>query len=187
MSATQFVRAAALASLVVGAAACSRPERSPSVIADLGGDFELSAAGGKRVSLHEFRGRPVLLFFGYTHCPDVCPTTLLTLKQATQKLKGRVQVIMISVDPERDSPDDLGKYLSYFDPHFIGLSGTAGEIDMVAREYRVFRRKIENAGGGYSVSHGAYVYLLDGNGKVRALFGAEVGQTEIVEGVRQLL
>ncbi len=187
MNRARFLRAAVLGCLVLAAAGCSRPDPSLPVIEDLGGDFELSAAGGKRVRLQDFRGRPVLLFFGYTHCPDVCPATLVTLKQAAEALEHRVQVIMISVDPERDSPDDLGKYMSYFDPRFVGLSGTAGEIDVVAREYRVFRQKVEKAGGGYSVSHGAHVYLLDANGKVRALFGAQASQSEIAESARQIL
>jgi protein SCO1 len=186
MNRSRLARAAASIALIL-AAACSGPNPSRPVIPDLGGDFELSAAGGKRVRLQDYRGRPVLLFFGYTHCPDVCPTTLVTLKQATEKLADRVQVIMVSVDPDRDSPEELGRYVAHFDARFVGLSGTAGEIDRVAREYRVYRQKEPAAGGGYSVSHGGYVYLLDQQGRVRALFGAGASDAEIADGVRELL
>jgi protein SCO1 len=187
MKRTRLARAAALLALIIAVAACSGPNPSLPVISDLGGDFELAAAGGKRVRLQDYRGRPVLLFFGYTHCPDVCPTTLVTLKQAAEKLQHRVQVIMVSVDPERDSPDELAQYVRYFDPRFVGLSGSADEVDRVARQYRVYRQKERAAADGYSVSHSGYVYLLDQHGKVRALFGAGASEAEIADGVRRLL
>jgi protein SCO1/2 len=160
------------------------------VIADLGGDFELARAGGAPTRLQDYRGRIVLLFFGYTHCPDVCPTTLYALKLAMDELgkaAGQVQVIMVTVDPERDAPEQLEQYVRYFDPQFVGLSGTTEQIDQVARQYRVYRQKAQSAAGGYSVSHGAYVYLLDQKGRVRVLFGDGSKQAEIAEGVRQLL
>jgi protein SCO1 len=192
MTRNRLVGIAALAALLVAAVAwfalragAERPTLP--VMTELGGDFELAAAGGKRVRLQDYRGRAVLLFFGYLHCPDVCPTTLATLKQATEKLGDRVQVIMVSVDPQRDSPDDLAQYVRYFDARFVGLSGTESEVDRVARQYRAFRQKEPSSAGGYSVSHSGYVYLLDREGKVRALFGSGASDAEIADGVRQLL
>jgi protein SCO1 len=166
--------------------------RSPAspVIADLGGDFELSRAGGARVRLQDYRGRVVLLFFGYTHCPDVCPTALHTLKLAMEELSEaieQVQVIMVTVDPERDSPEHLEQYVRYFHPRFVGLSGTTQQIDRVAQQYRVHHQRGYSAPGGYSVSHSGYIYLLDKRGRVRALLGAGAKQAEIADGVRQLL
>jgi protein SCO1 len=160
------------------------------VIADLGGDFELARSGGTPVRLHDYRGKVVLLFFGYAHCPDVCPMTLQTLKLAMGELgqaAAQVQVIMVSVDPERDTPELLEQYVRYFDPRFLGLSGTTERIDRVARQYRVYRQKAPSAAGGYSVSHSPYVYLLDRQGRIRALFGDASRQAEIADGVRRLL
>lgn len=165
--------------------------RSPAlpVIADLGGEFELSSAGG-RVRLQDYRGRVVLLFFGYTFCPDVCPTSLYTLKLAVDTLgteAGRVQVIMVTVDPERDSAEHLAQYVRHFHPQFMGLSGTMDEIERVAGQYRVFHEKVQISPGGYLVNHSGYFYLLDGRGRVRALFGAGAKPMTVADGVRQLL
>lgn len=168
----------------------ANPADSLPVIAGLGGDFELTGAAGARVRLQDLRGRIVLLFFGYTHCPDVCPTTLLALKQAQESLgssANRAQVVMISVDPQRDPPEELAQYARFFDPRFIGLSGTPEEIDKVARQFRVFHRISTGAAGQYSVSHSGYIYVLDRSGRVRALLGAEARPADISETVRQLL
>lgn len=190
-----WIAAAIAGAIVIAAVAAARigqaPAQAPPVIADLGGDFELSGAGRARVRLQDYRGRIVLLFFGYTHCPDVCPTGLYTLKQAVEglgKSGDQAQVIMVSVDPQRDSPDHLAQYMRYFDPRFVGLSGTPEEVDKVARQYRVFYRRGDSTRQGeYLVSHSAYVYALDRQGRVRALHGAEVKPAEITETVRQLL
>ena len=161
------------------------------VLAGVGGDFELAGAAGARVRLHDLRGRVVLLFFGYTHCPDVCPTTLLALKQARERLGSSAagaQVVMISVDPQRDPPDQLAQYVRFFDPSFIGLSGTPDEIDQVAAQYHVFHRRRETASPAqYSVSHSGHIYALDRSGRVRALLGAAATPAEISDAMRQLL
>lgn len=169
----------------------SAPQPAPlPVISDVGGDFELTRAGGVRVRLRDYRGRAVLLFFGYTHCPDVCPTSLYTLKSVLEKLgteADEVRVIMVTVDPERDTPDALEQYVRYFHQKFVGLSGTAREISLVARQYRV-RYQIDTApSAGGRVSHSAYIYLLDRQQRVRTLFGAGASPGEIVDGVRWVL
>lgn len=195
----RFLIVPALVLLVVGVGtllalrAQTEPSRPPAlpVIADVGGDFELSRAGGKRVRLQDYRGRVVLLFFGYTYCPDVCPTSLYTLKVAIDDLgqaADQVQVIMITVDPERDSPDHLQQYAHYFHPQFLGLGGTTDEIEKAARQYHVYHENGKSlSGGGYLVNHSAYLYLLDKQGKVRALFGAGAKPGDLADGVRQLL
>lgn len=192
----RYWAAAALVLVIVVVAAfhastesTSRPAAFP-VIADLGGDFELSRSGGVRVRLQDYRGQIVLLFFGYTYCPDVCPTSLYTLKLAVDDVgtaASRVRVIMITVDPERDSPEHLGQYVRHFHPQFIGLSGAAEEVERVARQYRVHYQKGQASPGGYLVSHSAYVYLLDKQGRVRAIFSASAKKADIADGVRQLL
>lgn len=160
------------------------------MISDVGGDFELTRAGGARVHLRDYRGRAVLLFFGYTHCPDVCPTGLYNLKGALEKLgdaADQVQVIMVTVDPERDTPDALEQYVRYFHSRFVGLSGSAQEIAKIARQYRVHYQKDSSPSAGGRVSHSAYIYLLDRRQQVRAVFGASASAVEIVDGVRQVL
>lgn len=194
----KFSISAAVFLLVVGAGAFlalraqTGPPHSPAfpVMADLGGDFELSRAGGVRVRLQDYHGRIVLLFFGYTYCPDVCPTSLHTLQIALDNLgkaADRVQVIMITVDPERDSPEHLEQYVHYFHPGFVGLSGTTDEIERVAHQYRAYYKKGTSLPGGYLVSHSAYVYLLDQQGKPRAIFDTAAKPADIADGVRQLL
>lgn len=179
--------------LVAFHATMGKPSRAHAlpVIADVGGDFELSRAGGARVYLHDYRGRIVLLAFGYTYCPDVCPTTLSTLKVAMDdlgKAADRVQVVMVTVDPERDTAEHLEQYVRYFHPQFVGLSGTTQEIAQVARQYRVHYQKGQSLpGGGYQVSHSAHIYLLDTEGRLRTLLSAGARHAEIADGVRQLL
>jgi len=194
---TKSLLAGVLVIVFVGAFAAFHAGVGPSplspalpVIADLGGDFELSRAGGARTRLQDYRGQVVLLFFGYTRCPDVCPTTLSALKLAVEELgkaTEQVQVIMVTVDPERDSPEHLEQYVRYFHPRFVGLSGTTQQIDRVAQQYRVHHQRGQPEPGGYSVSHGGYIYLLDKQGRVRALFGVGAKQADIADGVRRLL
>lgn len=192
-----FAAAVALVMVVIGGflaihASKEKASHAPAlpVIADLGGDFELTRTDGARVRLQDYRDKVVLLFFGYTFCPDLCPMSLYTLKLAVEELgktADRVQVIMVTVDPERDNPKHLAEYLQYFHPKFVGLSGTPGEIQRVARQYHVQYQKNPLPTGGYSMSHSSFIYLLDGTERVRALFGAGVKEAEIVDGVRHLL
>lgn len=164
---------------------------APAALAGIGGDFELAGGAGSRVRLADYRGRLVILFFGYTHCPDVCPTTLLALRQAMDGLGGaaaQVQVIMVSVDPRRDPPDALASYVHFFDARFVGLSGTSEEVDRVARQYKVFYRQGDAGGGAsYSVAHSGYLYALDRQGRVRTLLGAGAKPAEIGAALQQLL
>jgi protein SCO1/2 len=137
---------------------------SPSAI---GGPFSLVAEDGQAVTDADFKGEPVLVFFGYTHCPDVCPTTLFDMTQVFQKLGAdkKVAGLFITVDPERDTPAVMKDYMSSFDPRIIGLSGTRQAIDPVLREYRVYARKVPGDGADYSMDHSAIVYLMDKQGR----------------------
>jgi protein SCO1/2 len=137
-------------------------------------DFTLDGSIGRQVSLAEFRGKPVLLYFGYTTCPDVCPTTLADLRIAMQELgpdQDTVQVLFVSVDPERDTAERLQAYLQYFNPSFIGLTGPLRDIEAIASRFGVYFAKNEaNSAADYLVDHTSAVLLVDADGKLRLMF-----------------
>lgn len=137
-------------------------------------DFTLTAQDGQQVSLAQFQGKVVLLYFGYTYCPDVCPATLAEIVKAIrilEKQSDSIQVIMISVDPERDTPKVLGDYLQQFDPRFIGLSGTPDEIARIATLYGIFYEKTEGTEAtGYLVTHTASLMLVDQTAHLKLVF-----------------
>lgn len=166
---------AALALLLL--AACGK---SPEVVykatditgADFGRHLALTDFDGRKVTLETFKGKAVVLFFGYTHCPDVCPTTLSDVAQAMKLMSpedaARVQAVFVSVDPERDLPADLKAYVTYFHPAFLGLTGTAEEIAAAAKEFKVvYRKHVEPGASGYLVDHTAGSYVLDPQGRLR--------------------
>jgi len=135
-----------------------------------GADFTLMSAAGP-VSLHDFRGKVVLLFFGYTHCPDICPATLQHVGQALDLLEpaaqARVRALFVTVDPERDTPAHLAEYVRFFHAGIIGLGGTLADIRQVARQYDVeFFHEKDDGGEDYQVIHTSYLFLLDANGAV---------------------
>ncbi len=139
--------------------------------AAIGGDFTLQSADGP-VSLHDFRGKVVLVYFGYTSCPDICPTSLTTmasaLKQLTPAEVAQVRGIFISVDPERDTPQGMKEYAAYFHPNFIGVVGTPAQTAEVAAKYGAYYRKApyEGSAMGYGVDHSSTIYVIDRDGKV---------------------
>lgn len=133
--------------------------------------FTLQGSNGQDVRLAEHRGKVVVLGFGFTSCPNVCPTTLAVLAQARKKLgelSKDVQVIYVTVDPERDSPQRMREYLSTFDPSFIGATGSPDAIAAVRKEYGIMAEK-KVFGSSYSVAHSSYTYLIDRHGRLRAL------------------
>ncbi len=138
--------------------------------ASIGGPFELTGTDGKRFSSASLAGKPFAIFFGFTHCPDICPTTLLEMTNHLKALGPRadnLNVIFVSIDPEKDTPEQLKLYLSAFDSRIIGLSGTKEEVAKVAKTYRAFYEKVPNKDKtDYTMNHTASVYLMDANGKL---------------------
>jgi len=156
--------------------------------------FTLTAHDGSSKSLSDFRGKVVLIFFGFVNCPDVCPTTLLELSKVYKALtaaeQSRVQVALISVDPERDSLEKLRDYVTFFNPSFIGLTGTPEQIADVARRYGVFYQKSQiKSPTDYNVDHTASVFALDPMGQLRLVYSSgRVAATErVAQDVRWLL
>lgn len=137
-------------------------------------DFTLTGHNGQSISLSDYQGHLVLLYFGYTVCPDVCPTTLAELAKAYEKLGSRadeVQVLMVSVDPERDTVEVLADYLTHFNPTFLGLTGTEEQIAEIATNYGIFYERVEgNSALGYLVDHTATVTLIDRDGYLRVVY-----------------
>jgi protein SCO1/2 len=141
--------------------------------ASIGGPFRLTDQAGQTVTEKSLQGRPSLIFFGYTHCPDVCPTSLFEMSEvlrAMGKDADRVNALFITVDPERDTPAVMKNYLSSFDPHLKGLTGAPDAVAKVLSEYRVYARKIPLKDGDYTMDHTALIYLMDRDGHFVAPF-----------------
>lgn len=137
--------------------------------AAIGGPYHLINQDGMPVSDRDFRGRYQLIYFGYTFCPDVCPTTLALIAAALEKMgpdAKRIAPIFITVDPGRDKPQILKKYLAAFDPRFIGLTGSQDELSKVEKEYKVYAQKEPLKGGTYAVNHSSVIYLMGPKGKL---------------------
>jgi protein SCO1 len=142
-------------------------------IAAIGGPFKLTDQNGNQVTDKDMKGRPFLVFFGFTHCPDVCPTTLFEVSEILRALgpdADRTHALFITVDPERDTPAVMKDYLSSFDPHLSGLTGDAAAVAAVAKAYRVYFKKVPLDQGGYTMDHTAIVYLMDKQGRFVAPF-----------------
>lgn len=172
---------AAIVLLVVVAVVVMAPRLRPHVFHGMilqtskpAGDFTLTAHTGERVSLSDFRGKYVILYFGYTFCPDVCPLTLADLSQAMRLLGPKaddVQVMMVSVDPERDTPERLANYVPAFYPTFMGLTGTPEEIALAATPFGIFYQKQEVEGAsGYLMDHTASMTLVNDEGRVQLIW-----------------
>jgi protein SCO1/2 len=141
--------------------------------ANIGGPFRLVDQNGKTVTDGDLKGKPFLVFFGFTHCPDVCPTTLFDVSEVMRSLgpdADRTAALFITVDPERDTPASLKDYLGSFDPHLRGITGAPDAVAAVAKEYRVYYKKVPTDNGDYSMDHTAIVYLMDKNGRFVAPF-----------------
>jgi protein SCO1/2 len=177
--AVSIFRSAAIAALVsiavlaAGPPAAHAEELRAGVFspARMAPDFKLKGSDGNEVSLARYRGKIAIVVFGFTACPTVCPTTLRTLAEARKQLgtdAEQVQIVYLTVDPERDDVERMRTYLASFDPTFVGATGTAAELEAVRKEYGIFANR-ENVGDTYSFSHSSYTYLVDREGKMRAL------------------
>lgn len=152
-------------------------------------DFSLQGSDGRALNLSRFKGKVVLLGFGFTSCPQVCPTTLATLAQARRKLGSAaadVQVVYVTVDPERDVAERMKNYLGAFDPSFVGGTGAAERLAAVRRDYGVFAEK-KPQGSSYTVAHSSFVFLIDRSGGLRALMPYGHGPDDYVHDLKMLL
>ena len=155
----------------------------------LGGPFTLTGSDGKPFNSSQLAGKPAALFFGFTNCPDVCPTTLARLAKLRTQLgkgEGGFSIVFITVDPERDRPEDVGRYTSLFNTPVIGLTGSAADIERVKKLYGVYSAKAPTPGGGYSVDHTATVFLLDRNGKFVATLSPDEGDAPALDKLRRI-
>jgi protein SCO1/2 len=153
-------------------------------------DFTLTTHQGQTLRLSDLRGRIVVLYFGYTFCPDVCPATLSEWAKAMRLLGDKadqVQLLMITVDPERDTPAKMADYVSHFDPRFLGLSGSPDEIARIATLYGVYYRKHEEGGENYLVDHTATQTVIDKNGYVKLIFPFGTNAEDIAADLRYML
>ena len=136
--------------------------------AAIGGPFTLVDQNGRTVTDKDLRGHPFLVFFGFTHCPDVCPTSLFEISEVLGKLgpdAHKVSALFVTIDPERDTAAEMKDYLSSFNPHLVGLTGDPAAIAAVAKEYRVYVKKVPLDNGDYTMDHTALVYLMDKEGR----------------------
>jgi protein SCO1 len=157
--------------------------------AEYGKSLELFDHAGKPRRLEDFRGKAVVLFFGFTHCPDICPTTLAEAASAVKKLGAdadRVQVLMVTVDPERDTQEVLAKYVTAFDPRFIGLRGDLAATQRAAKEFKIYFEK-RKTGDTYSVDHSGQSYVIDPQGRLRLLVRHDRISTDLADDLRAVL
>jgi len=160
------------------------------VSSSVGGPYELVGDNGKPISNATFKGKPYLIYFGYTHCPDVCPTTLFEISQVMKALgkdADRAAALFITVDPERDTPAVMKDYLANFDPHLVGATGDLKTIEKVEREFRVYAKKAPEKNGDYSMNHSSVIYLMDKQGRFVAPFNLKRKPAEAAAALRKYL
>ena len=180
----------------VGVLLLTTPREGPPVessgTALIGGPFSLIDEGGKTVTDRDFRGRYMLVYFGYTHCPDICPAELQVMAQALDRLgdkAAKVVPVFITLDPERDTPQAMADYVKSFGPNFVGLTGSPEAIAAAAKAYRVAYSKVENkdSADDYTVDHSALVYLMDQEGKYLAHFAYGTSAERMAENLGRFL
>jgi protein SCO1/2 len=155
----------------------------------IGGPFALTDHRGRAVTEADFRGKPVAIFFGFTHCPDVCPTTLgemTGLIEALGPAADRVHWLFVSVDAGRDTPETMAAYLEAFDRRILGLSGTEAQVEQAARSFRVYYRRVALEGGGYTMDHSASLFLLDAAGRFAGTVDYKESEAVALEKLRTL-
>jgi protein SCO1 len=166
--------------------------RGPAPIAmpsAVGGPFALTDQNGKQITDKDMAGHPFLVFFGFTHCPDVCPTTLFDVSEIFRALGSdkQVRALFITVDPERDTPSVLKDYLSSFDPRITGATGDEAAVASAIKGYRVYAKKVPTDGGGYTMDHTAIVYLMGKDGRFIAPFNMKRRPNEAAEDLKRYL
>lgn len=188
--------AALLAALVIGLALFWQPEQPerplPKAASLPGGDFTLESAAGP-VSLKDYRGKLVLIYFGYTYCPDICPTSLTATAEGLKQLKpeelAQLAMLFVSVDPERDTPARLKEYAEFFHPQIVGATGSPQNLAEIAKRYGVFyaRQKVATAGDGYVVDHTSDTYIIDARGTLVGKIAHATPPDQVVVAIRKYL
>jgi protein SCO1/2 len=182
-----------LAAAVVGALVWHEIPTGPTHVtgpAAVGGPYQLIDQDGHSRSSADFHGKYQLVYFGYTFCPDVCPTTLAIIDAAMDKLgptQNRIVPIFITIDPERDQPAILKRYLASFGPRFVGLTGTPAQIAPIEKEFRVSARRQPLEGGGYSFDHSSVIYLMGPNGELVSFYDGATSPEDLAKELRQRL
>jgi protein SCO1/2 len=169
-----------------------RPSASTNeaAMATIGGPFTLTGTDGKPFASSRLNGKPAAIFFGFTNCPDVCPTTLARLVKLRKQLgqgDDALSIVFVTVDPERDGPAEVGSYAGLFNAPVIGLTGSTADIDRVKKQFGVYSQKVDQPGGSYSVDHTASVFLMDRNGTFVATLSPEEGDAVALAKIRRLL
>lgn len=167
-----------------------RQSSSVASVAQIGGPFVLVDQSGRPFTQRNLVGKPTALFFGFTYCPEICPTTLAALSSWMKALgpdADRLNVAFVTIDPERDTPVQLAHYLSSFDPRIHGLTGTPANIATIAREYHVYYRKVPLAGGGYTMDHSSAIYLMDAHGGFSGVIGYQEASPRAISKLRALV
>jgi len=190
-----FRTLAAVAASGIALAACGQRKPQFQAVdltgADYARDLQLPDQNGQPRSLKDFRGKVVAVFFGYTQCPDVCPTTLAEIAEAKRLLGAdgaRVQGVFVTLDPQRDTPDVLKAYLANFYPTFVALRGTPDQIAAVAKEFKIFYRKVEGkTPGSYTLDHSAATYVYDPQGRLRLYTRYGTGPQALASDIKLLL
>lgn len=164
------------------------PVPLPASVSAIGGPFRLTDQDGKPITDQDLKGKPFLVFFGFTHCPDVCPTALFEVSEILRALgpdAGRVAALFVTVDPERDTAAKMKDYLSSFDSHLRGVTGSPEAIAAMERDYRVYAKKVPLAGGDYTMDHTALIYLMDKEGRFVAPFNMKRKPEEAAADLRR--
>lgn len=156
----------------------------------IGGDFTMVDHKGRTVTDNDFLGKPMVVFFGFTYCPDICPTTLSRLSSLLDKLGSdaeKVNVVLVSVDPERDTPEALAQYLQSFHPQITGLTGSQDQLASFAKKYKAYYKKVPAADGNYTMDHTAAVLLFDRGGKFIAPLNRDEDEAKAFHQLRELI
>lgn len=179
-----------LVGLVAAAVLILVPGAQQTATSSVGGPFTLTTQDGKRVTERDFTGSAHLVFFGFTHCPDICPTTLGEFAAYMEALgpdADRLHWLFITVDSERDTPEHLARYMELFDPRVVALTGTEAQVAQAARNFRVTYRRVPLDGGGYTIDHSASTFLLDAQGRFAGTIDFKEPDHIAIEKLRLLL
>ncbi|ETR77236.1 copper-binding protein [Afipia sp. P52-10] len=188
-----IIIAAFAASLAVGLALTlwlMGGPRSVTAASSIGGPFQLVDQSGQAVTEKNLQGKPTIIFFGFTHCPDVCPTALFEMSEILRAMGGdasRINAYFVSVDPERDTPEVMKSYLGSFDPNLKGLTGSPDQVAKIITAYRVYAKKVPLKDGDYTMDHTALIYLMDREGRFVAPFNIKRQPEEAAADLKKYL